>query len=62
MICEKVLHDLRSPLMAIKCYVALLQEEEKLTKDGEYHLDRILSATERMEELLGSLTETGVIQ
>jgi len=52
-----VSHDLRAPLRAINGFSQALKEDagHLLNEDGRGHLERILSATDRMNELIDDL-------
>jgi light-regulated signal transduction histidine kinase (bacteriophytochrome) len=55
--CYSVSHDLRTPLRAIRGFSQLLLQDQadKLDADGQDHLRRICSATQRMSELIDDL-------
>jgi light-regulated signal transduction histidine kinase (bacteriophytochrome) len=50
-------HDLRAPLRAMNCFAHLVlrEEREHITPDSKANLERVMSATERMDALLRDL-------
>ncbi len=52
-----VAHDLRNPITSINGYIWVLQEEYAylLDEDGKHYLERVLVATERMEQLIDDI-------
>jgi PAS domain S-box-containing protein len=54
-----VSHDLRAPLRALVGFSSILltQYSDRLDKQGQHYLDRILSASERMGQLINDLLD-----
>jgi PAS domain S-box-containing protein len=52
-----VSHDLRSPLMAVQGFASTLRDTESaaLTPRGRHYLDRMISATNRMDGMIGAI-------
>lgn len=55
--CYSVSHDLRTPLRSLDGFGRVLKEDygERLDDEGRDHLDRILAAAKRMDELITAL-------
>ena len=57
-----VVHELRSPLTAIRGYVEFLREEKDLSKQGIEHLDIIESHSSQLVDLIGDMLDVAKIQ
>ena len=50
-------HDLQEPLRKIQIFSKLLKESEKFSADTQHYFDRIIAASERMQNLIVSLLQ-----
>lgn len=52
-----VVHDLKSPLSAVRGYIDLVQQTGPLTEDQEKYCDRAMMGLDRMEVLINSILD-----